>query len=329
MSRLFCFAVIVSLALSLSFASACGKNGDGAGADASTNDDASRDAAQSTDAGGDSSPQADMSSPPDGSAPDAAGDVGTPDGGDSGAPDMMTGSLEESEPNDGTTLDEVDDLAPGQSISGTIDVGDSDVFAVETGAGKVYEVSLAVQRGSELQPHLTVLDDGRDGEAAGGDYVKIVRGPSMQFLAMGEGGHLVVVRHARNVDGGAEGGDDYGYVLRVDEIPQGDVTQGPVTFGGTLSGTLAGPGDVHLWSFDGTNGMDVVFDMNAPDADGRLYIFADETGSWIARQDDRTAGDPNPLIDAPLFAAGLMYLVVENIAEDASNIAYTVEASAP
>lgn len=298
----------------------CGKNNDDGSPepDAAVTADAGTDASTIPDSSsGDDATAADPDVGPDedGGARDAGEDAGEPD---SGQPITIM----ESEPNDGSTLDEVDDFPIGSPFVGNIDAEDTDVLAAETEPGKLYTVSLAVDRGSNLQPHLTVLDAGRDGDAAGEDYVKIVRGTSIQFLAMGEGGHLVIVRDSRNVDGEAVGGDNFGYVIQIEESDP--VPEGAVTFGQELSETLARPGDVHLWSFDGTEGSDVVFDMNAPDGDGRLYVFAAETGSWIARQDDRTAGDPNPLLDAPLTASGPMYLVVENIVEDVPNIDYTI-----
>jgi hypothetical protein len=242
---------------------------------------------------------------------------------DTGVPTM----LQESEPNGGATFEGINDWPIGAQMSGNIDVSDSDVFFVDATAGAVYTVSLVVDRGSQLQPHVAVFDAGRDGSPAADDYIKIVRGAGLSFLAMGTGGYYVAVRDARNVDGDAVGGADFGYLLTVEEsAPQAQ----PLTFPSTLTGTLDGPGGVDLWAFDGAEGMDVRFDFSTTgELDGRLFVFSTQTGSWIARQDNRTAGDPNPLLDAPLFASGPMYLVVESIAEDATSLGYSIDASAP
>ncbi len=88
------------------------------------------------------------------------------------------------------------------------------------------------------------------------------------------------------------------------------------------------PGAIALYTFSGTAGQDVLVDMQATDdLDGRLYIVADATSDWIARQDDRRVSDHNPLIDAPLTASDNMTLVVESIAETPTNLGYSLTAS--
>lgn len=237
-------------------------------------------------------------------------------------------TLTEMEPNDGEAIAEVNALPIGGTISGNIDADDSDVFQIDTEPGKLYRAAIVVDRGSSLQPHLTVMDDGRGGDPAAGDYVKIMRGPDIDFLAMGEEGYYVVVRDARNVDGSGAGGAGHQYLVTVEEVPVADAVAGDVTFGTTMSGTLSGPGGVDLWTFDGTEGTEMVFDFaTTGDLDGRLYVFAESEGSWVMRNDNRMAGNPDPLLDAPLFASGDMYLVVENIAEQATDTAYTIDAS--
>lgn len=248
----------------------------------------------------------------------ANGDVGADGGEDMGDPP----SLMEMEPNDGNELDEVNDLPVGERLGGVLTLGDSDIFLVPTQPGAVYEVSLQT---TNIAHHITVIDYGRGGDSPGEDYVKISRGETLQFVSMGEGGHLVVVRDSNNVDGGMVGGDDFTYVVEVRELDPATVTEGALTLGDELSGTLAAPSDVQIWTFDGTAGMDVVFDMSMPNGDGRLYVVATATGDWIARQDNRAIDDPNPLLDAPLTASGAMWLVVEDITESGPPRAYTIQ----
>lgn len=241
-------------------------------------------------------------------------------GGDTGTDNPPT--LMETEPNDGTELDEVNDLPVAERLGGALTAGDADIFRVPTQAGSVYKVVL---ESNNIEDHITVIDNGRNGDSPGEDYVKIARGDTLQFVAMGEGGHLVVVRDSRNVDGAMVGGDDFTYVVEVRELDPADVTQGALTFGEELTGALAVPSDVHLWTFDGTLGMDVLFDMSMPNGDGRLFVVADATNDWIARQDNRSAGDPNPLLDAPLTEQGAMWLVVEDITESGPPSSYSIQ----
>jgi hypothetical protein len=246
-------------------------------------------------------------------------------------------TVNEKEPNDGKTDGEFNALPLSSMMLGAIGVpGDVDIFRFDATAGKAYTVSLELPSGSLLKGHLTVMDDGRDGHANGDDFVKIVRGTSATImadvLAMGQGGYYVVVRDSRNVDGqtpsvGAAGFD---YKVWVVERPTQDFEGAALKFPVNLEETLASRGAMRLYPFDGTEGTDVLFDLKAKgDMDGRLLVFAKSTGSWIARNDDRAQGDPNPLIDAPLTASGAMWLVVENISETAANLSYTLDGTMP
>ncbi len=285
--------------------------------------------------GDDGTGTTDSAMPPDGAtdtgttpdaSPDASADA-TPDATPDAAPMMLT----EMEPNDGTTTDEVNDLPIGATMSGAIDAaGDSDIFRIPTVGGHAYVIQLTTP--GALMGHLTVIDSGRDGAAAGEDYVHLSRTGTeadveLDLLAMGDG-HLVAVRDVRSLDGGAgSGGADHDYVLSVTEVPAASIAT-PLTFPSTVTGALDHPGAMGVHSFDGTEGTWVTLDL-APTGmmDGRLFIVSEATGSWIARNDDRSAGDTSPLIDAPLTASGTMYLVVENIDEMATGLGYSIAAS--
>ena len=60
-----------------------------------------------------------------------------------------------------------------------------------------------------------------------------------------------------------------------------------------------------------------------------MMIFAKSTGSWCARNDNQSASDINPLIDAPLTESGAMWLVVENVDHDATGFGYAITATLP
>jgi hypothetical protein len=271
-------------------------------------------------------------SPPDAAA-DAIVDSATDAIVDSAPADTSTAMLEEMEPNDGTTTDEVNDLPVGATMSGTIDAaGDSDIFLVPTMGGRAYLISLTTP--GALMGHLTVIDSGRDGDPAGDDYVHlsgtgVAADVELDLLAMGDG-HLVAVRDVRSLDGGAgSGGPDHDYTLQVTELDPTSIAT-PLSLPGTTTGALSHPGAVQVYSFDGTEGTWVTMDlMPAGSMDARLFVVAEATGSWIARNDDRSAGDNTPLIDAPLTASGSMYLVVENIDEGAPSLAYSIESTLP
>jgi hypothetical protein len=78
--------------------------------------------------------------------------------------------------------------------------------------------------------------------------------------------------------------------------------------------------------FTATRGASAMFDRKASGAiHGRQMVAAPSRAWWIARNDDRAMGAPNPLIDAPLSESGAMWLMVENVDEAAGDLAYTVQ----
>ncbi len=252
----------------------------------------------------------------------AAGE-GEGEGEGEGGPDV-----DESEPNDGATDTEVNDLAVGAIMHGAIgSASDVDIFRVDTTPGALYRVTLDVPAGSPLDGHLTVLDAGRGGGAPGADYVRLERAPdgptaALSFLAFGEGGHLVVVRDARAVDGAPEGGAAYTYALTVGEVAPAPAT---LAFPGTLSDALDDVGGVKLYAFTANANADFTVDLSADgDLDARLFVYADSERDWVARNDDRSAGDVNPLLDAFFPVGGSMLLVVESAAESATDLGYTL-----
>jgi hypothetical protein len=284
------------------------------------------------DDGGADSGALDTGAPPptdSGTGGDASTDTGaaTDASGDTGGTMMLT----ESEPNGGTTETEVNDLPVGAVMSGAIgEAGDSDIFLVPTVAGRAYRVTL--EPAGPLMGHLTIIDSGRDGDPAGDDYVHLSRTGSggaveLDLLAMGAG-HLVAVRDLRSLGGGAgSGGADHTYTLRVTELDLGAIAEG-LTLPSTVMGSLTHPGAMAVYTFSGTEGTWVTFDLTpSGEMDARLFIVAESTGSWIARNDDRGPADDTPLIDAPLTAGGTMYLVVENIDEQAAGLGFSITAS--
>ena len=294
---------------------------------------------------GDDAPGTDAGGPADAAFRDAGSTDGGPTdggtfdsgprdgGGDGGADAATTPSLMESEPNDGMPLDAVDDLPIGVMMAGAIQTAaDVDIFRIPTVGGRAYRARLVTPSGSPLMGHLSVLDTGRDGEAAGADYVHISRtGPSggggdpaveVDFIAMGDG-HYVAVRDLRSVGGAGSGGADHQYALAIEEI---DVSTAPaITLPTTVDGALSHPGAMIIWRFSAMVGADVVFDSTRDgDMDGRLFVVAASTGDWIARNDDRGPGSVDPLIDAPLTVGGDLLLVLDNIEEEATGLGFSI-----
>jgi hypothetical protein len=241
--------------------------------------------------------------------------------------------VDEREPNGGDPVTATNPLAVAGGARGVIDGPDDvDVFAVASTPGHVYRVGCATS-GSPLDCHLTVLDDGRSGDAAGDDYVRLAAHPdgpdaALTFVALGQGGHYVIVRDARALAGAGRGGADFGYVVTMDDVTGEPGLSGPaLAFPGSHDGALPSPASLQLHPLDAVEGADVVIDVAAAgDADLRAFVVSAATGDWVLRNDDRGA-DSDPLIDAFFPAAGPHLLLVEAVADDASDVRYTVTTS--
>jgi hypothetical protein len=241
--------------------------------------------------------------------------------------------LDEHEPNDGDPLTATNPIAEAAGVRGAIAVtGDVDVFAFASTPGHVYRVSCTTG-GSPLDCHLTVLDDGRAGDPAGDDYARLAAHPpgpdaALTFMALGEGGHYVIVRDARAVGGAGEGGADFTYAVTVDDVTDDDGLFGvPLAFPGAHDGALPSPTSLQLHPLDAVADADVVFDVAAAgDADLRAFVVSATTGDWVLRNDDRGSSS-DPLLDAFFPEAGPHLLLVEAVADDATDVRYTVTTS--
>ena len=247
----------------------------------------------------------------------------------------------EVEPNSGTPFTEVNALAVGWDMSGTIgDVGDADVFLLPTEAGHIYRLELTAPAGSDLDGVLTVMDSGRHDEAPGDDFVKVSKEPGgasavLEFVAFGAG-HYVIVRDNRNLGAATVGGSTYTYTLRVKEVPVADRVARMLTFPSSFDDTLEDAGGVRLYAFNVDQGTDIEIDLDArqlepaSDIDARMYVWSKATGAWGARNDD-DAGTEDSFLAAPLPIGGDLYLLVENVesTKAVADLRYHLTASLP
>jgi len=316
--RLLRFVPLAAAVLVLASYTACSSSDDGAGGSAPDQDAAVEAAIEASDE----------------AAMEASAEAAIEAATEAGEEAAVVPTAQEQEPNNGATDTEYNDLPIGTQVSGAIqDKGDPDIFRVPAEPGKVYLATLTAL-GSALQGNLTVMDTGRDGDPEGSDYVKLANATgtsaTLAWLGMGEGGHFVVVRDKRNLESATVGDADFKYQLIVEERPATEFEGGALDFILPMTGKLSSVGDLKLYPFDGTAGSDIVVKLDASgDMDGRLMIFAKGTGSWIARNDNQSQSNIDPLIDAFLTESGAMWLVVENVEHAATGLDYALTATMP
>ena len=240
----------------------------------------------------------------------------------------------ETEPNNGATATEFNEVEAEWLVEAEIgSPGDVDIFRLDIPGGQRLQLELTPLTGSQLSGHLTVFDTGRNGKVAGDDFIKIMRQGDddtlpMDFVSMGEGGYYLVVQDGRNADGASVGGADFGYTLSIRSEDLAESFDQYLSLPSSFDDLLEHRGGVKVYSFEATEGMDLVADLQAQNStapeglDARLFLVSVSSGDWVARNDDRALDNDNPLIDAPVFASGQVVIVVDNIAERASQLQY-------
>lgn len=260
-----------------------------------------------------------------------ASDAGSSDAG----PDADAGAGDAGTEGDAGPELELGELLIDGEVSGVISApNEQDAYRVATTAGRYYRVHLNVPVGSVLAPHLTVLDSGRDDDNPGGDYVQLSKSSAeshvnLEFVASGDG-HIIVVRDLRNLPGGTgSGSPDHAYELWIEELELTEVSEGDLSFPSTFEGELDHAGAIAVYRFEAEQWADALFELTADgDMDGRMWVIAESTGTWIARNDDQ-ASSLNPLIDAPLTEGGVLWLVVDNVDPQSSNQRYSLTVDLP
>ncbi len=240
---------------------------------------------------------------------------------------------EEVEPNNGNSDRDVNILPFNTEVRGAIaEPGDQDVFFLDTVPGRRYTVQLNAPLSSAIDGHITIIDTGRDGYAAGGDYQKLSSYPQgknaqADFVALGEGGHFLLLRDRRNLGRATQGSENHTYQLRVTEAEPNDFMGVAPLLNTPVEDVLDSASALKLHAIEGSAEELLHVDVQATsfnDMNARVYVFSPQTGHWIARNDDRSGGNTDPLIDVRLTVSEPLLIAVENTNEDARNLRYTL-----
>ena len=198
-------------------------------------------------------------------------------------------------------------ITTNQRRTGTISVGDMDVYTFTAAAGDTVSVTLADTANTSFDPLLRVFAP--DGSLAGQDTANV--GAELDLSDLAQGGTYYVV--ARDL-----GDDNTGsYALSFVRVPGAqptDADSGPITTGQRRTGTIdVGDLDVYTFSAGAGDAVSVTLaDTGNTSFDPLLRVFAPD-GSLV-REDTANVGAEADLFD--LTQAGTYTVVVRDLGDD-------------
>lgn len=234
----------------------------------------------------------------------------------------------ESEPNDGTTADDVDLVTFPGSIRGAIDpAGDVDVFAATLPAGSRWRLRLDAEEGP-FAPHLVVVNHADEaptslGLGAAGDVL------ALEQVIFASGRHNFIVRDARNVPDSTGVGDaTHGYTLTAEPLDRAPIA---ATVPSMPSGTLASPFAVAFYEFTLATETDVRIDVLArrlpspSSLDTRASLVRLDDGVRLGTNDDLVLGSQLDSRLEGVLPAGSYLLVIDNVDPAATSLGFAVD----
>lgn len=262
-------------------------------------------------------------------AEDAGADAGTIDAGfDAGWIVQV-----ESEPNNGDTVDGVNEVQLPADVSGAIDpAGDLDILHFNHAAGEVWTYTLAPgDEASTFAPHLAVAEHANQvptlvAAAAAGEVAR------QEHFTLSSGRYNVFVRDARNVPSSTGvGGPAFTWRFVATPTPR-EPTE--VAVPSTTQGALAFPRAIGLYRFTLSSETNVRIELRAKgkaspsDLDTQLSLFDANAQQWIATNDDVSLGETDSELGGT-FQAGTYTLVVENLEPAAGDLTYELAVVTP
>ncbi len=262
------------------------------------------------------------------SQPNQAADASSasPDG---ASPDAALPLTEESEPNNGDSVTDLNELTLPVAVHGAIgEADDLDVFAVDLVAGELLLWTLEAQ-GGEHAPHLAIAEASNAAPPSVG-FANPGSTLQMHHFALKSGRHHFIVRDERNVPAASsahEGGPANQYQLR-SSAPTINVSE--VSIPQRLSATLGSRFDPVVMSFTLSQETDIKIEVTATrlaapsDIDSRLSLFYVTGNDWLITNDDLAQGQSDSMVTG-LLPAGEYRVVIDNINPSAANLDFEVD----
>lgn len=258
----------------------------------------------------------------------ADGIAGSDGGTDAFADAPATDSLEpidEVEPNDGKTVDQLQKISIPTLLRGAIGAAnDTDIYAARVIAGE--RLVVEVTPTDALQPHVAVFS-GADVDIPPAVNAAATGSVLVEYYALAGGQLLIGIRDRRNVGDSPAGvgGPDLGYTLSVAHLDRAPI---PITVGETKVDSLAPRGTVRVFAFSAQANDDLTLQVltqsltQPSNADARLSLFHPASQSRLGTNDSLDQGDA--LLSGVMPLAGTYHAIVENVALDADDLRFSL-----
>jgi hypothetical protein len=252
---------------------------------------------------------------------------------DGAVPDALIQLTEETEPNNGATLEEVNAVTVPVGMSGAIGTAnDVDIFAVELSEGELLQWTIAAED-QNMAPHLAVS------EATNEAPVTLAYGApgasqSFHHFALKTGLHYLIVRDARNVPS-AESQNIGDASVRY-ALTSSPATLSPtnVTIPSRVSHTLPHEFELGIFSFTLSQETDLRIEVfaqrkvPASDIDSRLSLYYVTDSSWLITNDNPALDEKDSFVTGVL-PAGEYRVIVDNVDPDAVDLGFELDFSLP
>ncbi len=193
------------------------------------------------------------------------------------------------------------ELAMDESREATLEGGTVDVWTFENPGNTLVNVDVQPQ-GMLFDPYLVVKDAEGNIVAANDDRSSRGRGAGIEGLWLSRPGAYHFEVHAKS------GAGDYALTLT---SAQEEALQRHISYGETISDTLRGDSERHLWAFEGQAGDQVSILMDGEQLDAYLELYAPD-GTLLLRDDD-SGGGTDARIELTLPQDGTYYILAYSV----------------
>ena len=193
------------------------------------------------------------------------------------------------------------ELAMDENREATLEGGTVDVWTFDNPGNTLVNVDLQ-PKDALLDPYLVVKDAEGNIVAANDDRSSRGRGAGIEGLWLSKPGLYHFEVHAKS------GAGDYDLSL---SSAKEEALQRRIGYGETISDTLRGDSERHLWAFEGQAGDQISILMDGEQLDAYLELYAPD-GTLLLRDDD-SGGGTDARIELTLPQSGTYYILAYSV----------------